>query len=238
VSASNRLTRLWPLLAALLLAGCAADRLLSIDYYHVRFKADPSWTPQRRAAEADGWRQAIRTRATQVSTTVADTQVYGDRGIWAPFLDPAGAPNSTVTRCRARNADSKSLKLTPGAPLTDVRIIAVPGDLASAAISPTEPCDVGPSQQIQSVEIVAATLTDGIPLKSGFNSYRLTIAGSTIPWERLNLGTLIATFDPSNEKGAAQFVMLAIPQASNAASTFEEAIIVPRGSYFGDVKVP
>lgn len=231
-------TRLLPLLAALMLAGCAADRLLSIDYYHVRFKADPSWTPQQRAAEADSWRQAIRTRASQVSTTVADTQVYGDSSLWTPFLDPASAPNSTVTRCRARNADSKSLKLTPGATFTDVRIIAVPGDLAAAAISPTEPCDVDPVRQLQSVEIVAATLTDGVPLKSGFSTYRLTVAGSTTPWERMDLGTLIATFDASTEKGAAQFVMLAIPQAANAASTFEEAIIVPRASYFGDVKVP
>ncbi len=233
-----------PLILALALAalsGCAQDRLLSIDYYHVEFDPDPGWTPSQRASEAQAWRDDILTRAGSVSASVSTSQVYGDSSLWGNLLDPAAAPNSVVTRCRAKDTDSKSFKVVPGGQpqqLIQARVIADPGDLTHEDISPAEPCDVGINRQLQALEIVAEPFALATPKKAGFTTYQVLITTSFEPWASTTLNTLIGTFDPGDEKGAAQFTFVAVRQSPNWQTTFEDVIIVPRGSYFGDVKTP
>ena len=130
------------------------------------------------------------------------------------------------------------MKVIPGQPLlTQVRIIAAPGDLSHEDIPNVGSCDVVPGMRLQSLEIVAEPVTQGTPKKSGFTTYAIRLAGSSDPWTTVDLGTLTATYDSASVKGAAQFTFLAISQVSNWETSFEEVIIVPRGRYFGDAKL-
>lgn len=229
------------LLAAFALPGCALftsaqDRLLSVDHYHVRFKpSQPNLTPAQRTLEATIWRAQVRNAAAQVAPTVSARNVYGDQALWDSILT---ASNADVTRCRARNTDVKGLRVIDGAggQLTEARVQASAGDFSHVEIPNVGPCTVADNRKLRTLDIVATSVPQGVP-RSSFVLLEARVGQSNDAWTELDFATLTVTYDPGPVKGGAQFAFVLVRKPQGWESNFEEVIVVPRGSYFGDVKL-
>lgn len=229
-------------LSVLLLGSCdlfqsVQNRLLSIDYYHVRFDPPAGAGSAVRAALAAAWRAQVRAVASDVAQSVAANDVYGDEALWDPIL--TSPTNATVAGCRAKNTDSKSMKVSPGqGEIGQVQIVANSGDLTHGEIPGRGPCDVDVPRKLRTLNIALGPLPAGTP-QSTFQTFdaRLGPPGNDDAWTPTDLSKLTATFDSGSGTGAAQFTGLLVQKSQGWENDFEEVIIVPRGSYFGEVKL-
>ena len=233
-------------LCLLVLTGCdedgepavtIADRLTSIDGYHVEFAlSSGTLTPQQRAAEADAWRALVRSTASRVAPSATDANVYGDRALWAPLLD---SPRSRVSGCNFRNDDARFLRVVRAG--DDIRSASVEAAyLDRVPIDAQEgQCDLG-SRNLRQFTISAANFPNG-GTTDRLEGLEVTLgsatgATTTEPWKVLDFATFSATGDPSTGKGAAQFAFLVVDREDGWQNNFEEVFLVTKGSYFGDLK--
>ncbi|MEJ2548515.1 MAG: hypothetical protein P8125_12010 [Gemmatimonadota bacterium] len=232
-------------LLALALPGCSrngepavtiADRLTSIDGYHVEFSpSSGTLIPSERAAEADAWRALVRATASQVARTASASNVYGDRSLWTPLLEN---DRSDVSGCNFRNDSARFLRVVRDG--DEIRSASV-----EAAYMDRRPidgaegfCDLG-SRNLEQFIISAANFPNG-GTTNRLDRLEVTLgsaSGSTTdPWEELDFATLSATGDASIGEGAAQFAFLVVDKEPGWQNNFEEVFLVTKGSYFGDLK--
>lgn len=233
-------------LCFLVVAGCnedgepeitIADRLTSIDAYHVEFvPSSGTLTPQQRAAEADAWRALVRSTASQVAPSATDARVYGDEALWAPLLD---SPRSRVSGCTFRNDDARYLRVVRDG--DDIRSASVEAAyLDRVPIDAQEgQCDLG-SRNLRQLVISAANFPNG-GTTDRLERLEVTLGSATgttttEPWRELDFATLSATGNPSTGKGGAQFAFLVVDREDGWQNNFEEVFLVTKGSYFGDLK--
>jgi len=210
-----------------------ADRLTSLEAYRVRFNPMPGITTAERNAAADAWRSQVRAIATQVAGTVSAANVYGDQELWQPII---GGVSSQVQGCEYRNDTARYLSVTPGQG-DRIRAAAVQAaNLTGTSLTGNSACDLG-VRDLRSFNISAASFTAGVPTASLERLEVIVESGdSPEPWTKLDFGTLSATGDPSNGKGAAQFAFLVVEKEDGWTRNFEEVFLVTRGSYFGDLR--
>ena len=214
-----------------------ADRLTSIDGYHIKFApSSGSLTIQDRAREANEWRTLVRATASQVAPTATDADVYGDRALWAPLLE---SPRSRVSGCTFRNDDARYLRVVRAG--DDIRSASVEAAyLDRRPIDAREgQCDLG-SRNLRQFIISAANFPNG-GTTDRLDRLEVTLgsatgATTTDPWKELDFATLSATGDPSTGKGAAQFAFLVVDREDGWQDNFEEVFLVTKGSYIGDLK--
>jgi len=233
-------------LCFLALTGCSrngepavtiADRLTSIDGYHVKFApSSGTLTPQQRAAEADAWRALVRATASRVAPTASESNVYGDRELWAPLLD---SPRSRVSGCNFRNDSARFLRVVrDGDEIRSASVEAAYMD--RRRIDGAEGfCDLG-SRNLRQFILSAANFPNG-GTTDRLERLEVTLGSATgttttVPWQELDFATLSATGDPSTGKGAAQFAFLVVDKEAGWHDNFEEVFLVTKGSYFGDLK--
>ena len=233
-------------LCALAVPGCnedgepaieIADRLTSIDGYHVEFKPSRGdLTPQQRAGEADAWRGLVRATASQVAQTASASNVYGDRSKWTPLLEN---DRSDVRGCNFRNDSSRFLRVV----LDNDEIRSASVEAAYLDRRPIDAqeglCDID-SRIIRQLIISAANFPNG-GTTDRLERLEVTLGSatgstSTDPWEELDFATLSATGDTSIGEGAAQFAFLVVEKEPGWQNNFEEVFLVTKGSYFGDLK--
>ena len=214
-----------------------ADRLTSIDGYHVEFApSSGTLTPQQRGAEADAWRALVRSTASQVAPSATDANVYGDRALWAALLEH---PRSRVSGCTFRNDEARHLRVVrDGDDIRSASFEAAYLDRRPIDAQEGE-CSLG-SRNLRQLVISAANFPDG-GTTDRLEQLEVTLgsatgATTTEPWKELDFATLSATGDPSTGKGAAQFAFLVVDREDGWQNNFEEVFLVTQGSYFGDLK--
>ena len=234
------------LICALVLPGCnedgepaieIADRLTSIDGYHVEFvPSSGTLTPQQRATEADAWRVLVRSTAEQVAQTASASNVYGDQALWAPLL---GSPRSDASGCNFRNDSARHLRIV----LDGDGIESASVEAAFLDRRPIDAgegyCDLG-SRNLRQFTISAANFPNG-GTTDRLERLEVVLGSSTgstttDPWEKLDFATLSATGDASIGEGAAQFAFVVVEKETGWQNNFEEVFLVTKGSYFGDLK--
>ncbi len=146
------------------LTGCGVkieDRLLSVDAYHVEFKASRGdLTPAAKAAEADAWRAQVRAAADRVAQTVTAGNVYGDEALWNPILT---ATNATTTRCEFTNNSARSLSVTAGQG-DQIREASIQAALLNPGpISGVGSCNMSQSDRLRAFDLIATSFAAGVP---------------------------------------------------------------------------
>ena len=233
-------------LLALALPGCSrngepavtvADRLTSIDGYHVEFSpSSGTLTPSQRGQEADAWRALVRATASQVAQTASASNVYGDRSLWTPLLEN---DRSDVSGCTFRNDSARHLRIV----LDEDQIQSASVEAAymdRRRIDGAEgSCNLG-SRNLRQFIISAANFPNG-GTTDRLDRLEVTLGSATgstetDPWEELDFATFSATGDASIGEGAAQFAFLVVDKEAGWDRNFEEVFLVTKGSYFGDLK--
>ncbi len=224
-----------------------ADRLLSIDYHLVEFKAPVGLGPDDRRQQAEQWRSRITAVAQQVQGSVTANQVYGDTSLWNSIFQ--STMDTTVTSCEATNNDQKSLRIAPGQGVDEVsqaEIRVQRGELSHQEIPSGDPCPIVDLQRsLQELSIIvrqpsADPLEQGVPVVSDskFVTLDAGVGGGAVLqpviWPWLVFRTFTVTYEPSITEGAAQFAFMV---RDGGQSDYESVIIVTRGSYIGEVKI-